>query len=308
MIRTPSSRVVWGPCLLRERACSGPQRWRGRGVCGLSLLLQTPLPPGSHRCPVNWPVARKAEGAHLGPCSGMTRGSLVALRRWLDDFGDDPAVLADLAVADESQLLVGRQGAVEEEAGRNRTRVLGIALYVAAAETRDQLERPGERRRGDALAPVPLADEVAGDPPVRQGREALLVGSPVLDLRHLVRRAELAPTHTVVAIEHKGRVRPACPHPRELAFPVQRRLAAVIRMKAHAPTTPEDVVIRRNQPGERIPARLIESLNRVPRPHHQLSLTRQHSEHWAARASSRLSLASTRVWDLLARSCSWCAA
>src|SRR6266542_268741 len=236
------------------------------------------------------------------------RGSRGRLRRWFDDFGDDPAVLADLAVADESQLLVGRQGAVEEEAGGNRTCVLGIALYVAAAETCDQFERPGERRRGDALAPVPLADEVAGDPPVRQGRYALLVGSPVLDLRHLVRRAELAPTHTVVAIEHKGRVCPACPHPCELAFPVQRRLAAVIRMKAHAPTTPEDAVIRLNQPGERIPARLIESLHREPRPHHQLSLTRQHSEHWAARASSRLSLASTRVWDLLARSCSWCAA
>src|SRR5215211_6376692 len=63
MIRPPSSRVV---------VCSGPQRWRGRGVCGLSLLLQTPLPPGSHRCPVNWPVARKAEGAHLGQRSGMS--------------------------------------------------------------------------------------------------------------------------------------------------------------------------------------------------------------------------------------------
>src|SRR5919204_2132025 len=71
MIRTPWSRIVWGPCLLGERACSGPQRSRGHGVCGLSLLLQTPLPPGSHRCPVNRPVARKAEGA-LRQCSGMT--------------------------------------------------------------------------------------------------------------------------------------------------------------------------------------------------------------------------------------------
>src|SRR5206468_7143677 len=93
----------------------------------------------------------------------------------------------------------------------------------------------------------------------------------------------LAPTHTVVAIKHKGSMRPACVHPRELAFPVQRRLAAVIRMKAHAPTTPENAVIRLNQSGERIPVRLIESLNRVPRPHHQLTLTRQHSEHWAGR-------------------------
>src|SRR5438034_1339347 len=112
-------------------------------------------------------------------------------------------------------------------------------------------------------------------PRARQGREALLAGRPVLDLRHFVRRAELAPTHTIVAIEHKGRMRPPCPHPCELAFPVQRRLAAVIRMKAHAPTTPEDAVIRLDQPGERIPARLIESLNRVPRPHHQLSLARR---------------------------------
>jgi hypothetical protein len=37
-------------------------------------------------------------------------------------------------------------------------------------------------------------------------------------------------------------------------------------MKAHAPATPEDAVILLDQPGERIPARLIESLNRVPRP------------------------------------------
>ena len=34
-------------------------------------------------------------------------------------------------------------------------------------------------------------------------------------------------------------MRPACPSPCELAFPVQHRLAAVIRMKAHAPATPK---------------------------------------------------------------------
>jgi hypothetical protein len=61
-------------------------------------------------------------------------------------------VFADLAVADEFQLLVGRQGAVEEEASRNGTRVLGIALYLVAAEMCDQLER----RRGDALRRCPL--------------------------------------------------------------------------------------------------------------------------------------------------------
>jgi hypothetical protein len=36
---------------------------------------------------------------------------------WLDDPGHDPAVLADLAVTDEPELLIGRQGAVVEEAG-----------------------------------------------------------------------------------------------------------------------------------------------------------------------------------------------
>src|SRR5262249_46649584 len=103
------------------------------------------------------------------------------LRRRLDAFGDDPAVLADLAVADEAQLLVGREGAVEEEACRHRASGFGIPLYPAAAETCDQIERPFERGRGDALAPLPLADEVAGDPPIRQLREALLVGGPVLE-------------------------------------------------------------------------------------------------------------------------------
>jgi hypothetical protein len=68
-------------------------------------------------------------------------------------------VLADLAVADESQLLVGRQGTVEEEASRNRTRVLGIALYLAAAERGDQIERPGERRLGMRVAVVSVSWE-----------------------------------------------------------------------------------------------------------------------------------------------------
>lgn len=65
-------------------------------------------------------------------------------------------MLADLAVAGESQLFVGRQGAVEEEAGRNRTRVLGIALYVATAETGDQFERPTSAAVATPLRRCPL--------------------------------------------------------------------------------------------------------------------------------------------------------
>src|SRR6185437_4546916 len=84
----------------------------------------------------------------------------------LDRLGDDPAVLADLAVAGESELFVRRESAVEQEAGRNRRRVLGVALDRAAAEPGDQVERALQARRRDTLAPVPLADEVACDPPV----------------------------------------------------------------------------------------------------------------------------------------------
>src|SRR5262249_960408 len=161
---------------------------------------------------------------------------------------------------------------VEEEAGGNRTRALGIALDLAATQTCNQLECPGEPGCGDAPAPVSLADEVAGDPPVRQGRDALLLCGPVLDLRPLVRRAALPPTLPVGALEHQGRMRRALPHPCELAFPVERGIAAVIRMKAHAPAAPEHAVVRLDQGGERIPARLVESPNRVRRTHDRLSL------------------------------------
>src|SRR5262245_50188805 len=124
------------------------------------------------------------------------------LRVWLDHLRNDPAVLADLAVADESEPFVRRQSTVEEESRRNRAGGLRVALHPPAAEIRDEVERTRERRGGDALAPVPLADEVARDPPVRQCRQALLVRSAVLDPRHLVGRAELAPAQAVVPIEH----------------------------------------------------------------------------------------------------------
>ena len=32
-------------------------RWRGCGGCDPSLVLETALPPGSHRCPSNWPAS-----------------------------------------------------------------------------------------------------------------------------------------------------------------------------------------------------------------------------------------------------------
>src|SRR3989454_12714484 len=84
------------------------------------------------------------------------------------------------------------------------------------AEIRDEVERTRERRSRDTLAQMPLADEVARRPPVRQCRHALLIRGPVLDPRHLVGRAELAPAQAVVPIEHEGCMRRPCPHASQL--------------------------------------------------------------------------------------------
>src|SRR6188768_2362465 len=97
---------------------------------------------------------------------GRDRLTPPLLRAPLDEPRHHPAVLADLAVADEAELLVGRQRAVEEKPGRHGSRVLGAAFDRPAALTRDEIERTGKRCGGDALAPAALADEAAGDPPV----------------------------------------------------------------------------------------------------------------------------------------------
>jgi hypothetical protein len=51
-------------------------------------------------------------------------------------------VLADLAVADETQSVVGRESTVEQEPGRNRPCVLRVAFNPAAAERGDDFESP----------------------------------------------------------------------------------------------------------------------------------------------------------------------
>jgi hypothetical protein len=70
----------------------------------------------------------------------------VALAR-LDHLGNHPAVLADLAVADEPEPLVRRQSAVEEKAGGNGACVLRVALHRPAADSR--------RKRRCCAPPVP---------------------------------------------------------------------------------------------------------------------------------------------------------
>ena len=140
---------------------------------------------------------------------------------------DHPTVLADLAVAGEPLLLVGRERPVEKEPGRHRGRVLRVALDPASAEAGDQGQRARQAGRGHTLTAVSLADVVARDPPVREVGEVLLVGHPVLDPGQLLGSAELAPADARVAVEHERRVRGAVEDPRPLAVPVLRgRVAA----------------------------------------------------------------------------------
>ena len=208
-------------------------------------------------------------GESVSEAGGRRGGDGVAsrLRVWLDHLRHDPAVLADLAVADESELFVRRESTVEKKAGRNGACVLRVALHPPPAEIRDEVERTRERRSRDTLAPMPLADEVARRPPVRQCRHALLIRGPVLDPRHLVGRAELAPAQAVVPIEHEGRMRRARPHASQLPLTLRRHRPFVVFVETHAPAAPEDPVIAFHQRGERRPGRLVQRLDGVLRHH-----------------------------------------
>ena len=62
-------------------------------------------------------------------------------------------MLADLAVTGEPELLVGRQGTVEQESGGHRIGALWVSLDGPAAQTRDEVKRTGAAR----LAPERFA-------------------------------------------------------------------------------------------------------------------------------------------------------
>src|SRR5580658_8959927 len=185
-------------------------------------------------------------------------------------------MLADLAVTGEPELLVGRQGAVEEEAGGHRAGGFRVSLDTPPAQARDEIERAGQRRSGHTLPPVPLTDIAARDPPVRRGRPALFVRRPALDPRHLVGRAELAPADAVLPFEDKRSVGPALADPLFLRGTFLRYAflphggPRLIGVEPHAPAAAENTVVPLHQRGERGPGRLIERLHGVPRLGHEV--------------------------------------
>src|SRR6516165_11474566 len=106
---------------------------------------------------------------------------------------------------------------------------------------------------------------------------ALFVGRTALYPGHLAGGAELAPAHTVVAVVHKGGMRPPFPHPALLGGSVVLWVrSGVIVMEAHAPAAAKDAVVALHQRGERGPGRLIESPHGVRRFDHEVQANARH--------------------------------
>ena len=241
------------------------------------LLVMTPRIACSHRrnpsagCR-HWRCLCGARVALSSPTLSRRRP------RRLDEFGDDPAMLANHPVAGEAQPLVGRERAVEEEAGRHGGGVLGISLDSSAAVARRSGRAPRRaprRRRPDAVGPFRRSSRRTVIPATLV--LTLRVGRAALDPRQLRGRAELAPAEAVVAIEDERRMCGAGKHTGELPVAVQRGrrpFADALGMEAHAPAAAEDAVVALHQRGERRPGRLAESLDRVRRLDDEASLAR----------------------------------
>lgn len=211
----------------------------------------------------------------LGRTRQRRRSSRLA---WLDEFRDHPPVLADLAIANEAETLVGGKCTVVQEPRRNCIRGLGVALNRAPAETGDQLERASQCGGCDPLAAVPFADVAASDSPVRCGTPLLLIRGTVLDSRHFVGDAELTPAHAIVAVENECCVRPPGQDAGHLAVSLGNGLivsSVVLGVKPHAPAATEDAVVALDEPGERGPRRLVQGSDSERRSFHFLSFARR---------------------------------
>ena len=113
----------------------------------------------------------------------------------LDRTADDPGVLTDAATPDEPVLLEELDRRAEEEAALRLATGghLGDGLDEAAAKASDLVKRALQACPGNALTAMPLVDEDAGDPPVRQRWRVFVVLAPVLDPRKLLGAAVLTP-------------------------------------------------------------------------------------------------------------------
>ena len=114
-----------------------------------------------HRRPA---AVRRARDLAGSSCTDSGR-----LRARLDHLRNDPAVLADLTVADESELLVRRESAVEEKARGNRAGVLRISLHRPAAETAMRSSAPASAAVATPWRRCPLPTKLhairqSGDP------------------------------------------------------------------------------------------------------------------------------------------------
>jgi hypothetical protein len=175
-------------------------------------------------------------------------------------------VLADHALAFETQRLVRGECAVEQEPRGHSTSRFRVALHYAAAEAGDQLECSCEPCGEHALATVTLADEAAGDPPVGWRPCGLVVHGSAFDVRQLCRRAELTPADAAVSVEHQCGLSVAAQDQLPLAFPLRQGLqfGLDVPMEAHAPAPAEHTVVAFDQIGEVIPCGRVERLDGVP--------------------------------------------
>src|SRR5262249_28597121 len=120
--------------------------------------------------------------------------------------------------------------------------------------------------------------EEAGDAPVGQLGELLLVGAQALDARQLFSGTELAPADADFAIIDEGGVRAALTNALLFRRPVLRRRSApsdALGMERHAPATAPYAVVPFDQLGKVGPCGRVERLNGVARHHrHTVSACR----------------------------------
>ena len=170
------------------------------------------------------------------------------------------------------ELLVGRQGAVEEKTGGYGARLFPDSPRRSTAKALDQVERARQR---NALATGPGAyarqpDEATRDSPVGQSVSGLLVlGAgfrPGVPRR--AHRTDTSPHSHPLQNTSAGLCR-ACPDTSELPLAVQLRLTpTVVSVKTHGTTAAKrTAVVALHQVGKPFPGRFIESLDRSGHPH-----------------------------------------